>query len=100
MILIFSLYLFLFEFTEDCELIVQFDFYSQPLLYTQSDLDEVIRAREVDWKKKYEELESKVCTNKSMNDARQKKSGQSFENKDLERLFVVINYCKVFTFEI
>lgn len=33
---------------------------SSPLLYTQSDLDEVVRAREVDWKKKYEELESKI----------------------------------------
>lgn len=31
-----------------------------PLLYTQSDLDEVIRAREVDWKKKYEDLEAKI----------------------------------------
>lgn len=67
----------IFLYFKDCELIVQFDFYSQPLLYTQSDLDEVVRAREVDWKKKYEELESKVCINKSMSDA-QKRLGRTF----------------------
>jgi len=43
----------------------------EPLLYTQSDMDEIIKkakvdldddvhAREMDWKKKYEELESKI----------------------------------------
>lgn len=67
----------IFLYFKDRELIVQFDFYSQPLLYTQSDLDEVVRAREVDWKKKYEELESKVCITMSMSDA-QKKLGRTF----------------------
>lgn len=67
----------IFLYFKDRELIVQFDFYSQPLLYTQSDLDEVVRAREVDWKKKYEELESKVCISMSMRDA-QKKLGRTF----------------------
>lgn len=67
----------IFLYFKDRELIVQFDFYSQPLLYTQSDLDEVVRAREVDWKKKYEELESKVCISMSMSDA-QKKLGRTF----------------------
>lgn len=68
----------IFLYFKDRELIVQFDFYSQPLLYTQSDLDEVVRAREVDWKKKYEELESKVCISMSMSDA-QKKLGRTFQ---------------------
>jgi len=37
-----------------------------PLLYTQSDLDEVIKSREEEWQKKYYEIESKIKEEISM----------------------------------
>ncbi|XP_066932296.1 transforming acidic coiled-coil-containing protein 3-like isoform X1 [Clytia hemisphaerica] len=39
---------------------------SEPLLYTQSDLDEVIKSREEEWQKKYLEVESKIKEEISM----------------------------------
>ncbi|XP_066932304.1 transforming acidic coiled-coil-containing protein 3-like isoform X2 [Clytia hemisphaerica] len=38
----------------------------EPLLYTQSDLDEVIKSREEEWQKKYLEVESKIKEEISM----------------------------------
>ena len=37
-----------------------FSIHTQPLLYTQSDLDEVIKSREDEWYKKYQQIENKV----------------------------------------
>lgn len=41
---------------------------TEPLLYTQSDLDDVIRSREDDWNKKFRDLESKIKEEVAMRD--------------------------------
>jgi len=70
---------------------------SLPLLYSQSDLDEVVRAREDDWKKKYEELESKIKEEIAMRelleqDHREKMDSLRRENVDMKQ--VVAQYEK------
>jgi len=69
----------------------------EPLLYSQSDLDEVVRAREDDWKKKYEELESKIKEEIAMRelleqDHREKMDSLRRENVDMKQ--VVAQYEK------
>lgn len=69
----------------------------EPLLYTQSDLDEVVTAREGDWQKKYEELESKIKEEIAMRDLleqdhREKMGCVRKENNDMKQ--VVAQYEK------
>lgn len=78
----------------------------EPLLYTQSDMDEVIKkakldldddvhAREMDWKKKYEELENKIKEEVAMRelieqDYRSKIDCLRKDNTDMKQ--VVVQY--------
>ncbi|XP_057306693.1 uncharacterized protein LOC130644921 isoform X2 [Hydractinia symbiolongicarpus] len=69
----------------------------EPLLYTQSDLDEVVRARESDWQKKYDELECKIKEEIAMRelleqDHREKMECLRKENVDMKQ--VVAQYEK------
>uniref|UniRef100_T2MHB1 Transforming acidic coiled-coil-containing protein 2 n=1 Tax=Hydra vulgaris TaxID=6087 RepID=T2MHB1_HYDVU len=94
------------KFTSDRKIITQFDAIedapnnsvsSKPLLYTQSDLDEVVRTREDNWLKKIDDLELKIKEEIAMRDLleqdhREKMDSIRRENNDMKQ--VVAQYEK------